>query len=187
MLAFLQSLGLIAAAEMGDKSQLVALAFATRFRAWVVLLGVLTATLAVHLVSVFLGRSIDAALSQEWVTGVAGLAFIAFGLWTLRGDSLEDDPSRRALHWGAFATVTATFLVAELGDKTMLATVTLAAGSASFVGVWLGSTLGMVLTDAVAIVVGMVLGRRLPARAIKLAAATVFIVTGVVTLGTLVA
>lgn len=119
------------------------------------------------------------------MTVVAGLAFIIFGLWTLRGDSLDEDPTANPSRWGPFLTVTATFFIAELGDKTMLATITLATGGASLVGVWLGSTVGMVLADAVAIVVGMVLGKRIPARAVKLAAAAIFLATGVVTLGSL--
>jgi Ca2+/H+ antiporter, TMEM165/GDT1 family len=185
VIEFWQSLALIAAAEMGDKSQLVALAFATRFRAREVILGVTVATLVVHLGSVFLGRAIDTVLPDQAVTAVAGLAFIVFGLWTLRGDSLDDDPSAKPSRWGPFLTVTATFFIAELGDKTMLATITLATGGASLVGVWLGSTLGMVLADAVAIVVGMVLGKRIPARTVKLAAAAIFLATGAVTLASL--
>lgn len=185
MIEFWQSLGLIAAAEMGDKSQLVALAFATRFKAWVVLLGVTVATLVVHLGSVFLGKAIDTALPEAWVTGAAGVAFIGFGLWTLRGDRLDDDPTAKPSRWGPFLTVAVTFFISELGDKTMLATVTLATGGGSLIGVWLGSTAGMVLADAVSIVVGMVLGKRLPARAVRYGAAAIFLVTGVVTLATL--
>jgi putative Ca2+/H+ antiporter (TMEM165/GDT1 family) len=186
LIEFWQSFALIAAAEMGDKSQLVALAFATRFRAREVILGVTVATLTVHLGSVWLGRAIDTVLPGQAVTAVAGLAFIIFGLWTLRGDSLDDDPTANPSRWGPFLTVTATFFVAELGDKTMLATITLATGGASLVGVWLGSTLGMVLADAVAIVVGMVLGKRIPARTVQLVAAAIFLATGAITLGSLV-
>jgi putative Ca2+/H+ antiporter (TMEM165/GDT1 family) len=185
LIEFWQSLGLIAVAEMGDKSQLVALAFATRYRPSVVLLGVSAATLTVHLGSVFLGRAIDSVLPEQAITAAAGLAFIAFGAWTLRGDSLDDDPTAKLSRWGPFLTVTLTFFIAELGDKTMLATVTLATGGASLIGVWLGSTVGMVLADAVAIVVGMSLGKRIPARAVKLGAAGIFLATGVVTLATL--
>jgi putative Ca2+/H+ antiporter (TMEM165/GDT1 family) len=186
LIEFWQSLGLIAVAEMGDKSQLVALAFATRYRPIVVLLGVSIATLTVHLGSVFLGRAIDSVLPDDAITAAAGLAFIAFGAWTLRGDSLgDDDPTTKLSRWGPLLTVTVTFFIAELGDKTMLATVTLAAGGASLIGVWLGSTVGMVLADAVAIVVGMAMGKRIPARTVKLGAAGIFLVTGLVTLATL--
>ena len=185
MIIFWQSLALIAVAEMGDKSQLVALAFATRFRPAVVLLGVTIATLTVHLFSVFLGRFIDNLLPEQVVTAAAGIAFIAFGAWTLRGDSLDEDPAARRSRWGPLATITFTFFIAELGDKTMLATITLATGGTSLVGVWLGSTVGMVLADGLAIVVGMGLGKRLPERQVKVGAAAVFILTGVVTLASL--
>ena len=169
---------------MGDKSQLVALAFATRYRPWLVIAGVFTATLLIHLASVFLGRFLDVLFPEFWVTLASGIAFVVFGLWTIRGDKLDDDediitkPSR----FGPFMLVTTTFFIAEIGDKTMLATVTLAARESSFVGVWLGSTIGMVLADALAIWVGMVLGKRLPERAVKLGAAAIFLVTGVVTI-----
>ena len=111
------------------------------------------------------------------------MAFIDFGLWTLRGDKLEDDFSGRAGKLGPFMTAAGTFFIAEIGDKTMLATVTLATGEDPWVGVWPGSTLGMALADALAIWVGMILGKRLPERAVRLGAAAVFIVTGVVTIG----
>jgi putative Ca2+/H+ antiporter (TMEM165/GDT1 family) len=182
MLAFWQSLGLIFVAELGDKSQLVALAFATRYRPLVVIAGVTAATLLVHLGSVVLGRSLDALLPDPWLGVLAGAAFIGFGLWTLRGDRLDDDPSKQRRRWGPFLTVTGTFFIAELGDKTMLATVTLAAREASFVGVWLGSTVGMVAADAVAIWAGVALGRRLPERTIRYGAAAVFLITGVITI-----
>ena len=184
MFAFWQSVLFIAVAEMGDKSQLVALAFATRFRPAIVLAGVSAATLLVHLGSVVLGRFLVTLLPGQWITLAAGLAFIGFGIWTLQGDKLADDPARRSHRWGPFISVAATFFVAELGDKTMLATVTLAARQTSFVGVWLGSTLGMVLADAIAIWVGMVLGRHLPERTVQLVAAAIFIVTGIATIWT---
>lgn len=185
MLIFWQSFGLIAVAEMGDKSQLVALAFATRFRARTVLLAVAVATLIVHLGSVFLGKAIDTLLPGTWVTAIAGVAFIGFGLWTLRGDTLDENPAAKPARWGAFLTVAVTFFISELGDKTMLATVTLATGGASLIGVWLGSTLGMVTADALSIGVGMLLGKRLPANGVRYGAAVIFVVTGLITLASL--
>jgi Ca2+/H+ antiporter, TMEM165/GDT1 family len=182
MVGFWQSLIFIALAEMGDKTQLVALAFAARFSARIVLAGVLAATLAVHLFSVALGELLGVALPTFWIAIAAGLAFIGFGIWTIRGDDLNDAAAERSGRFGPFMTVAITFFLAELGDKTMLATVTLASQLQDFIPVWLGSTLGMVVADALAILVGAVAGRRLPERAIKLAAAAVFIVSGVVTL-----
>jgi putative Ca2+/H+ antiporter (TMEM165/GDT1 family) len=182
MVGFWQSLIFIALAEMGDKTQLVALAFAARFSARTVLAGVFVATLVVHLFSVALGELLGLALPTFWIAVAAGLAFIGFGIWTIRGDDLNDEETGRHGRYGPFMTVAITFFLAELGDKTMLATVTLASQLQSFIPVWLGSTLGMVAADGVAILIGAVAGRKLPERAIKLAAAVVFIVSGIVTL-----
>jgi putative Ca2+/H+ antiporter (TMEM165/GDT1 family) len=160
---------------MGDKSQLAALAFATRFSTRLTLAGIAAATLLVHLFSVILGEAMGLALPTFWIRVVAGLAFIGFGLWTLRGDTYDDDDeAQRRSKFGPFFTIATTFFLAELGDKTMLATVTLGSQLNNFVGVWLGSTLGMVAADALAIVVGQVLGKRLPERAITIGAAVIF-------------
>jgi putative Ca2+/H+ antiporter (TMEM165/GDT1 family) len=135
---------------------------------------------------VFHGRVIVTVLPDDAITAAAGVAFIAFGAWALRGDSLgDDDPTTNPSRWGPLLTVTMTFFIAELGDKAMLASVTLAAGGASLIGVWLGSTVGMVLADAIAIVVGMAMGKRIPACTVKLGAAGISLVTGLVTLATL--
>jgi putative Ca2+/H+ antiporter (TMEM165/GDT1 family) len=182
--AFWSSLFLITLAEMGDKSQLVSLAFATRFKPTIVLLGIFIATLAVHLFSVAIGEICGVALPTFWIALVAGLAFVGFGVWTLRGDKLGDgEQGGRFSKYGPLLMVTATFFLAELGDKTMLATITIASQAMSFVPVWIGSTLGMVLADAVAILIGIAFGRRLPERVIKLGAAAIFIFFGLWTLG----
>lgn len=182
MNAFLIALSLVFAAELGDKTQLVALAFATRYRALTVLAGVSVATLLVHLVSVALGEAVSWLMPVWLINAISGLAFIAFGLWTLKGDTLDDDQSKAASKYGPFLTVAITFFLAELGDKTMLATITIASQQKSAVAVWLGSTLGMVLSDGLAIWVGKVLGKKLPERAIEYGAAAVFIISGLVTL-----
>ena len=167
---------------MGDKTQLVALAFATRYAAQTVLLGVFVATLLVHLFSVGLGEIVGLTIPVFWVQVLAGGAFIAFGLWTLRGDELGADERFAERRFGPLLTVGTTFFLAELGDKTMLMTVTLASQHHSFVSVWLGSTLGMVLADGLAIIVGRVVGARLPEKLIKYGAAGIFLITGTVTL-----
>jgi putative Ca2+/H+ antiporter (TMEM165/GDT1 family) len=177
--AFLVSFAVIFVAELGDKSQLMALAFATRYRVAVVLTGITVATAVVHLVSVALGAAVGAAIPTRAVNLVAALAFIGFGAWTLRGDRLSDEDEERAARSGrsAVLSVGTVFFLAELGDKTMLATVTLAT-SYGAVGTWLGSTVGMVAADALAIVVGRMLGARLPERAIRIGAAVAFFVFG---------
>lgn len=179
--AFWLSLGIVLLAELGDKSQLMALAFAARYPAWMVLVAVTIATLIVHAMSVALGLAFAMALPTNLINILAGLAFFAFAAWTLRGDRLDEkDESRaaRSTRWAMLAIGTAFFL-AELGDKTMLATITLATNNEP-IGVWLGSTAGMVIADAIAIGVGAVLGARLPERAIKLFAAAAFVVFGAV-------
>ncbi|WBL37215.1 TMEM165/GDT1 family protein [Tepidiforma flava] len=180
MSAFFVSTALIFFAELGDKSQLVALWFATRYRWWIVLAGVSLATLVVHLGSVALGLAFDELLPERWLLTIVGVSFFAFAAWSLRGDTLEEEPGEPRLgkRFGAFGVVTAAFFLSELGDKTMLATVSLAGREASAVGVWLGSTLGMVLADAVAIGAGVLAGKRLPQRAIAVVAALLFAVFG---------
>lgn len=177
--AFLLALGLVFAAEMGDKTQLVALAFATRYKTSVVLVGVFVATILVHLLSVFIGEAAGLFIPLFWIKLSAGIAFLVFGLWTIRGDELDDEEKLTESRWGPLLTVGITFFLAELGDKTMLMTVTIASQQHSFVGVWLGSTVGMVLADGIAIVVGKVLGKNLPEKAVKYGAALIFFLSGV--------
>ena len=184
MSAFLLSTALIFVAELGDKSQLVALWFATRFRWWIVLAGVTAATLVVHLGSVAIGRAFDELLPETAVLTVVGLSFFFFAAWSIRGDRLDDtDRDGRAMPLlGAFGVVTASFFAAELGDKTQLATVSLAGTTTDAVGIWLGSTAGMVLADALAIGVGLIAGTRLPHRVIGRGAAALFVAFGILAL-----
>ena len=179
--AFLLSTGVILLAELGDKSQLMALAFAARYRAMTVLVAVTIATLVVHAGSVLLGSAFALALPTAAIQVVAGLAFFGFAGWTLRGDELGEAERGRAKRTGRWALVTigTAFFLAELGDKTMLATVTLATTEEP-IGTWLGSTAGMVVADAIAIAIGALLGTRLPERAIKLFAAAAFVVFGAI-------
>ncbi len=178
MEGFWAALALIFVAELGDKTQLMALMLATRFQAAVVLAGVFVATLLVHAFSVVLGDVTGRLLAPGWVNLFCGLAFLGFGWWTWRGDRLDPgNNGRLARLRSPFLIVSVSFFLAELGDKTMLGTVTLAARYPPL-PVWLGSTLGMVLSDALAIWVGQALGRRLPEKAIRLGAATVFLAVG---------
>lgn len=179
---FLIALFFVFIAEMGDKTQLVALALATRYAAETVLAGVFAATLLVHLFSVVLGELVGLTLPVFWVKLFAGVAFLGFGIWTLRGDEVDEDERLAERRFGPLLTVAIAFFLAELGDKTMLATVTIASQQQDFVGVWIGSTVGMVIADGLAIIVGKVLGKQLPEKTIKYGAAAIFIVTGVVTL-----
>ena len=173
--------GAIFVAEMGDKSQLMALAFATRFRAVAILVGITIATALVHAVSVGIGAILQVSLPSRAINIAAGLLFFGFAVWTLRGDTLTEADEQRVERAGggsAVATASLAFFLAELGDKTMLATITLATTYAP-VGVWLGSTLGMVAADGLAIVVGRALGTRLPERAVRTGSAVLFVLFGV--------
>ncbi|MFG1603180.1 TMEM165/GDT1 family protein [Actinoplanes sp. NPDC049265] len=174
------SFGVIFVAELGDKSQLMALTFATRFKPLPVLIGITVATAVVHAVSVGIGYGLGASLPTGWIALVAGVAFLGFGAWTLRGDTLTEEEKSKAelTKRSAIVAVSVAFFLAELGDKTMLATITLATQHGWF-GTWLGSTLGMVAADALAILIGRFLGRRLPEKAIKYGAAALFAVFGV--------
>jgi Ca2+/H+ antiporter, TMEM165/GDT1 family len=178
--AFLLSFGVIFIAELGDKSQLMALAFATRFPALSVLVAISIATALVHLGSVIVGATVAAVLPADLVSIVAGLAFLGFAIWTLRGDVLgeaDEARSRRDAARSVIVTVGLAFFLAELGDKTMLATVTLATHEDA-AGTWAGSTAGMVVADTIAIGVGKLLGANLPERAIRIGAAVAFVVFG---------
>jgi putative Ca2+/H+ antiporter (TMEM165/GDT1 family) len=177
--AFLVSFGVIFVAELGDKSQLMALAFAARYRAVPILIGITIATAIVHAISVGAGAVLGVALPERAIQVVAGLAFFGFAAWTLRGDELSHDEAARVDHSSRSAIVAASvaFFLAELGDKTMLATITLAT-THGVVGTWAGSTLGMVAADALAIGVGKLLGTRLPERVIRIGAAASFVAFG---------
>jgi putative Ca2+/H+ antiporter (TMEM165/GDT1 family) len=177
--AFLLGFAVIFVAELGDKSQLMALAFATRYRAIDVLIGVSVATLVVHLASVVLGATVAAALPTQAIALLAGAAFFVFAAWTLRGDTLDEDEANKPNRTtrSIIIMVGTAFFLAELGDKTMLATITLATREEA-VGTWLGSTAGMVVADAIAIAIGKVFGARLPERLIRYGAAAAFAIFG---------
>jgi Ca2+/H+ antiporter, TMEM165/GDT1 family len=181
MYAFLLSTAVIFVAELGDKSQLMAMTFAARYRARDVLIGITVATAIVHLASVGIGYWIGDAFAdqQHWVSIAAGVLFLGFAAWTLRGDELTENEATkaRASQGAAILAVGVAFFLAELGDKTMLATITLATQE-GWLGTWIGSTLGMVLADALAIGVGALLGKQLPEQVIKWGAAALFALFG---------
>lgn len=176
MSAFLTSLAFVVLAEMGDKTQLLAMAFAAKFRWTTVLWGVFAATVLNHLLAVVAGNYITRFVPMDYVQLAAAASFVIFGLWTIRGDKLdgEDEKNRFSPFW----TVAIAFFIAEMGDKTQLATVALGARFNTVVPVWLGTTAGMMIADGIGIIVGSVLGRKIPERAVKWAAALIFIFFG---------
>lgn len=184
MSSFLLSFAVIFVAELGDKSQLMAMTFATRYRFWTVVWAITAATAVVHLMSVALGSAFGSGLPAAAVNVVAGVAFLGFAIWTLRGDELSEDEAAKAQRAArsAFWAVAIAFFLAELGDKTMLATITLAITEGWF-GTWVGSTLGMVAADALAIGVGALIGRALPEKVVRIGAAVLFLLFGALLIG----
>jgi Ca2+/H+ antiporter, TMEM165/GDT1 family len=172
MTAFLTSLAIVVLAEMGDKTQLLAMAFATRFRWQTVMLGVFASTAANHLFAVYVGAYLTSIVPLHYIKIAAAASFIVFGLWTIRGDKLEDEDKR--FNFSPFWTVSIAFFLAEMGDKTQLATVALAAEFNTIVPVWFGTTTGMLIADAVGIIAGIVLHKKIPEKQIKWFAALAF-------------
>lgn len=179
------SFAIVFLAEMGDKSQLITLAFATRYRASVVLLAITAASLLLSAGSVIVGAALALAVRTDLVQIAAGLVFLVLAPWTLRNSGLgggdKADDLRLSGVWAPLA-IGGAFFLAEFGDKTMLVTMTLAATEEP-VGVWLGSALGMVAANAIAIAIGAAIGTRLPERWLRRLSAAAFVVFGVVLIG----
>jgi putative Ca2+/H+ antiporter (TMEM165/GDT1 family) len=177
--AFVASLVFVVLAEMGDKTQLLAMSFATCYNPYKVLLAVFIATIANHALAVVAGQFLTTIVPIDIISLAASLSFIGFGLWTIRGDKLKDE-AKKVSRYGAVATVAIAFFIAEFGDKTQLATISLAAEYQNPVSVLLGTTLGMLVADGVGIVVGVVLCKRIPQRKIKWFSALIFVLFGLV-------
>jgi len=176
MMTYLLSTLFVVLAEMGDKTQLLAMAFAMRYKASVVLWGVFVATLLNHFMAVSLGSYLTRFMPMHYIQIAAAVSFILFGLWTIRGDELDKEDQR--FNFSPFWTVAVAFFIAEMGDKTQLATVALAAKYQTIIPVWMGTTTGMIIADVIGIGVGIVLGKKIPAAAVKWFAATVFVLFG---------
>jgi putative Ca2+/H+ antiporter (TMEM165/GDT1 family) len=177
MTAYMTSLVLVVLAEMGDKTQLLAMAFASRYRWQTVMSAVFVATLLNHLLAVAAGSLLTNIVPLQYIQIAGAASFILFGLWTLRGDELRDEDKK--FKYSPFWTVAIAFFIAEMGDKTQLATVALATRFDSIIQIWLGTTCGMVIADALGIIVGIVMGKKIPERLVKWFAALVFIIFGV--------
>lgn len=179
--AVVSSFALVAASEMGDKTQLLAFSLAGRFRRpWTVMAGILVATLANHGLASSVGVWVAAYIPQRVMAGILAATFIAFGVWTLRPDTLDEDekPSR----FGPFVTTAVLFFLAEMGDKTQLATVALAARFHSAVMVTAGTTLGMMASDGLAVLLGEKLSSRVQGRWLRFTAAGLFFLFGLASL-----
>lgn len=178
MEAFLASTFIVALAEMGDKTQLLAIVLAARFRAPVpIILGILAATLANHAIAAFIGAQAAAFLSGEWFRYLVAASFIAMGLWTLIPDKLDDEDAKPA-RFGAFLTTLVAFFLVEIGDKTQVATIALAARYEAVIAVTAGTTLGMMLANVPAVFLGDALLKKVPIRLVHGVAAAIFIAIG---------
>ena len=176
--AFLTSAALVALAEIGDKTQLLSFVLAARLRKPLpIIAGIFVATLLNHALAGSLGVWLAQLIAPQWLPWITGAVFIAFGLWALHPDSLDDAPTMRKA--GAFATAAIAFFIAEMGDKTQFATIALGARFDALAAVVAGTTLGMMLANVPAVLVGERLAQRLPLTAIRWIAAGVFVVTGV--------
>lgn len=210
---------LIMIGELADKSQLLAMSLACRYKAWQVLLGILVATFVVHFFTALVGQAVGGIIPEGVLPWVTGLLFIGFGIWTLRGDSVDESDAEKGGRFGPVIATGIAFFLAELGDKTQIMTMTIAAdpgtalvtylktvgpavqgwlealgmgpagvsASGRFWGVTLGSTLGMVVADAIAIGVGRLLGKKLPDLLLRRVSGAFFILFGVlaIVVGTL--
>lgn len=187
--AFVLSIVAVFLAEMGDKTQLLAMALSTRYRWHVVLGAIAAATAANHFLAVITGNVITAVVPIEWVKLLAAVSFLLFALWTLHDDTSPETGNRS--NASPFLTVAVAFFLAEMGDKTQLMTMTLGAGEAAKIGgtgflakasqvlpVWSGTTIGMILADAVGILAGVVMHKRIPTHVVKWVAAATFAVFG---------
>lgn len=185
MSAFLAALFMVTVAEIGDKTQLLAMAFATRYKAKEVLLGVFIATIFNHALAVLFGEFLTTKIPTSFIQLAAAFSFIGFGLWTLRGDELDDEDKRKS-RFGPIGTVAIAFFIAELGDKTQLATIALAAKYHTPLMVLAGTTIGMMIADALGIWGGTYINNKVPDLVVKAISAGIFIVFGVIGIYTVV-
>lgn len=184
MESFLVSTGVVALGEMGDKTQLLAIMLAARFRRPLpIILGILLATLANHALAGALGAWLAQTLGETWLRGLVGVGFLAMAVWMLIPDRVDDGAARSRPGWGVLATTVAAFFLAEMGDKTQVATVALAARyEAQLLQVVLGTTLGMMLANVPAVVLGERIAGRLSLQRVHAVAALVFAILGAATL-----
>jgi len=211
---FLVAFILIMVGELADKSQLLALLLATRYKAWQVLVGITIATFVVHFFTTLAGQFLGSAIPAGVIPWMTGILFVGFGIWTLRGDKVEEDEAEKGARFGPILATTIAFFLAELGDKTQIMTLAISidpgsallaylkdagptvqgwlAGVGSpenasqmgrFWAVTLGSTVGMVVADAIAIGIGRILGKNMPELLMRRVSGVLFILFGLLSIG----
>lgn len=182
MEAFLVSTGVVALAEIGDKTQLLSLVLAARFRRpWAIILGILAATLVNHALAGAAGTWIAGLVGATVLRWALALSFIAMGAWALVPDRLDEGDVRTG-YAGVFVTTCVSFFLVEMGDKTQIATVALAARFSALAAVVLGTTAGMVIANAPVVFLGDRLTKRIPLRVVRAIAAATFVLLGVLAL-----
>ena len=183
MEALLISTGVVALAEIGDKTQLLAFILAARFKKPVpIILGILCATIVNHGLAGALGAWITTVVSPETMRWILGVSFIGMATWTMNPDKIEEEETQVAKKWGVFGATLITFFLAEMGDKTQIATVALAAHYAAPLMVVIGTTLGMLIADVPAVFVANKFAEKIPMKLVHSIAATIFLVMGLLTL-----
>jgi Ca2+/H+ antiporter, TMEM165/GDT1 family len=179
MQAFLISTGIVALAEMGDKTQLLALLLAARFkRPWPIVLGIFVATVLNHAMAGALGAWVTTQVSPQTLRYILGASFIAMAVWMLVPDKLDDEADRKKPRFGIFGTTVVLFFLAEMGDKTQIATVMLAARFDAYIAVVAGTTLGMMLANAPVVWLGERMTRLVPLRVVHVVSAAIFLGLG---------
>ncbi|MDP3791756.1 MAG: TMEM165/GDT1 family protein [Candidatus Omnitrophota bacterium] len=179
MTAFVASFMLVLLAEMGDKTQLLAMAFAAKYSIQKVLIAIFLATLLCNAIAVIAGQILITIVPIKVISLIAALSFIIFGLWTLKKDKIKDEDKKRS-GLGPIATVGIAFLLAEMGDKTQLATMSLSIKYRDMFSVLMGATLAMLAANIIGIIVGSVMRKHVPEKAIKWFSAIVFILFGII-------
>jgi len=180
MEAFLVSAGVVALGEIGDKTQLLALMLAARFQKPLpIIAGILTATLANHALAGLLGNVVRSALSPDALRWVVAISFFAVAVWALKPDTLGGDEPAPVSRWGVFGVTTIAFFLAEIGDKTQVATIVLAAQFESLIAVVLGTTVGMLAANIPVVLIAKSASAKIPFRAVRIVAALLFAALGV--------
>lgn len=183
MEAFLVSTGIVALAEMGDKTQLLALILAVRFRKPIpIVLGIFVATIVNHGLAGALGAWLTQVMGPELLRWVLGASFIAMAVWMLIPDTMDEEEEGQEPRWGVFGTTVVAFFLAEMGDKTQIATIALGARYSDVFSVTVGTTLGMMLANAPAVWIGQKFTKRMPIKWVHAVAAVTFIAIGAATL-----
>jgi Ca2+/H+ antiporter, TMEM165/GDT1 family len=181
--ALLVSTGIVALGEMGDKTQLLALVLAARFRRpWPIIAGILVATLANHALAGLVGEWISRTLGEQTLRWVIGASFLAMAAWMMVPDKLDDADAPPSPRFGVFGSTLVAFFIAEMGDKTQIATVALAARYAQLWAVVAGTTLGMMIANVPVVLLGDVVAQKVPMKLVHGMAAAIFVVLGLATL-----